>query len=83
MEVDRPPHPAHPQDERRGCVLNVFVDPSHRRQGVAKLLMQAGEDAFIRRRISYVFLHASKAGRPLYLRTGWTQTNEMAKTLEA
>jgi hypothetical protein len=45
--------------------------------------MQAGEDAFIRRRISYVFLHASKAGRPLYLRTGWTQTNEMAKTLEA
>ncbi len=82
MEVDWPPHPLHPQDDRRGYVLNLFVNPSHRRMGVAGLLMQASEDAFVRRGISYVFLHATEAGRPLYLRTGWTSTNEMAKTLQ-
>src|SRR5688572_907662 len=36
MVIDWPPHPSHPYEDRRGYVLNVFVEPSHRGQGIAK-----------------------------------------------
>jgi GNAT superfamily N-acetyltransferase len=82
MEIDWPPHPFHPEDDRRGYVLNVFVEPSHRGQGVARRLMQASESELIRRGISYAILHATEAGRPLYERTGWARTSEFAKLLK-
>ena len=43
MLIDWPPHPAHPTQDRRGYVLNVYVDPAHRRRGLAKRLMALGE----------------------------------------
>jgi GNAT superfamily N-acetyltransferase len=79
MEIDWPPHPAHPTEDRRGYVLNLFVEPEHRGRGLARLLMQASDDEFMRRGITYAILHATEAGRPLYERTGWSRTSEMAK----
>ncbi|MFT4183539.1 MAG: GNAT family N-acetyltransferase [Rhizobium sp.] len=83
MEIDWPPHPAHPAEGRRGYVLNLFVEPDHRGQGVARLLMQTSDDAFARRGIAYAILHATEAGRPLYERVGWSRTSEMAKRLRS
>lgn len=81
MEIDWPPHPSHPTDDRRGYVLNVFVEPHKRGQGVALRLMNAAENEFVRRGLTYAILHATEAARPLYERTGWSRTSEMAKLL--
>lgn len=81
MELDWPPHPMHPEDGRRGYVLNVFVEPDARGKGVARALMAAAEAEFKARGISYVVLHATAAGRRVYETEGWTATSEMSKTL--
>ncbi|MEE3624873.1 GNAT family N-acetyltransferase [Nitrospirillum sp. BR 11752] len=81
MELDWPPHPAHPEEARRGYVLNVYVEPGHRRQGLARRLMTLAESAFRERGIAYAVLHATAAGRPLYEQAGWAPTTEMAKAL--
>ncbi|HRI99168.1 MAG TPA: hypothetical protein PKV67_00210 [Hyphomonas sp.] len=41
MEFDEPPHPAHPGQDRRGYVPNVFVEPKFRHQEVPQALMGA------------------------------------------
>jgi GNAT superfamily N-acetyltransferase len=79
MVVDWPPHPEHPQEDKRGYVLNVYVEPAFRRRGIASLLMAACEAEFARRGVSFRFLHATKMGMPLYKDAGWTHTAEMAK----
>lgn len=82
MEIEWPPHPLHPTEDRRGYVLNVFVEPLHRKQGIARALMTAAEDEFRRRGISYAILHATAKGMPLYEQGGWLRTSEMAKLLK-
>ena len=81
MVIDWPPGPAHPTLDKRGYVLNVFVEPSHRRQGLAARLMEVADKEFARRGVTYAILNATKMGRPLYEKIGWAATNEMAKTL--
>ena len=81
MEIDWPPHPAHPTDGRRGYVLNLFVEPTHRRRGIALDLLEKSEREFAQRSIGFAVLHTTDAGRALYERTGWKPTSEMAKTL--
>jgi GNAT superfamily N-acetyltransferase len=81
MEIDWPPHPAHPLDPRRGYVLNLFVEPAHRKRGVAQALLDASETEFRKRGLTCAVLHATAAGRPLYERNGWGTTTEMAKRL--
>lgn len=81
MLLDWPPHPFHPHDARRGYVCNVFVEPSHRRRGLATRLATEAEAELRRRGIAYAVLHASPLGRPIYEQDGWKQTNEMAKFL--
>jgi GNAT superfamily N-acetyltransferase len=81
MIIDWPPHPSHPLEDRRGYLLNLFVQPEHRRRGVARALLNASEREFARFGVAYVILHATSMGRPLYERSGWAQTTEMAKTL--
>jgi ribosomal protein S18 acetylase RimI-like enzyme len=34
MIIDWPPHPSHPADHRRAYILNLFVEPEHRRKGI-------------------------------------------------
>ena len=82
MEIDWPPHPSHPNDCRRGYVLNLYVDPAFRGRGVARALMERSEQTFRERKIVYAILHATDAGRPLYESSGWSQTSEMAIRLD-
>jgi GNAT superfamily N-acetyltransferase len=81
MVIDWPPGPNHPTSDQRGYVLNVFVEPSHRRQGLAAKLMELADSEFTRRGATYAVLNATKMGRPLYEKLGWAATNEMAKAL--
>jgi GNAT superfamily N-acetyltransferase len=71
MMIDWPPHPLHPADERRGYVLNLFVEPAHRRRGLARRLMQLAEQELRGRGACLLFLHATEKGRPLYSQLGW------------
>jgi GNAT superfamily N-acetyltransferase len=79
MIIDWPPHPSHPQEDKRGYVLNVFVEPAQRGRGLARTLMQLGEAELARRGVSFAILHATRMGRPLYEKIGWAQTSEMSK----
>jgi len=81
MLIDWPPSPSHPTSDKRGYVLNVFVEPPHRRQGLAVKLMELADKEFARRGASYAVLHSTRMGRPLYEKIGWNATNEMAKRL--
>lgn len=83
MVIDWPPHPEHPDEDRRGYVLNLFVEPDHRGRGIARALMQRAEGCFAERGASFMILHATEAGRPLYESLGWGRTAEMAKRLGA
>ena len=82
MIIDWPPHPSHPTEDKRGYVLNVFVEPSHRKRGLAKMLTGLGEAEIARRGVSFAILHATRMGRPLYEQIGWTQTAEMSKQVK-
>ena len=79
MLIDWPPSPSHPISDKRGYVLNVFVELSHRRQGLAAKLMALADRDFVARGVNYAVLHSTRMGRPLYEKIGWTATNEMAK----
>ncbi len=81
MLIDWPPHPAHPTQDRRGYVLNVYVEPTHRCRGLAQRLMVLAEAEFARRGVGFAILHATEAGRPLYQQGGWSQTSEMSKVI--
>ncbi len=64
-------------EPRRGYLLNFYVAPSHRGQGLARRLLKLTVEEADRRGIGVVTLHASKYGRPLYERSGFRQSNEM------
>jgi ribosomal protein S18 acetylase RimI-like enzyme len=50
--IEWPPGPSHPTLDKRGYVLNVFVEPSHRKQGIAKALMHRAEQEFAERGVA-------------------------------
>jgi GNAT superfamily N-acetyltransferase len=77
MIVDWPPHPLHPEDDRRAYLLNVFVEPEFRKRGLAHSLVEHCLDEARRRSIRVVTLHASDAGRPVYEKFGFHPTSEM------
>ena len=79
--MDFPPNPNHPESDRRGFVLDMYVQPDYRGQGIAYDLMQLGEEEFKRRGIPYATLQASAKGRSLYEKLGWQSTTEMGKKL--
>jgi GNAT superfamily N-acetyltransferase len=73
------PWPSHPYDLecRRATILNVYVYPEFRRQGIARRLMQSAIDWCREQKFAAVYLHASKDGRHLYESLGFEPTNEM------
>jgi GNAT superfamily N-acetyltransferase len=81
MVIDWPPHPSHPTQSERGYVLNVFVEPDFRRQGLASRLMRRAEAEFVKRGVQFAILHATEKGHPLYRALGWNTTSEMARAL--
>ena len=81
MLIEWPPHPEHPTQDKRGYVLNVFVEPAYRKRGLARELMALADAEFARRGVSYAVLPATEKGRPLYQGLGWNGTTEMAKPI--
>jgi GNAT superfamily N-acetyltransferase len=75
--MDWPPHMIG-AGARRGNILNVFVRPENRRQGMARELMQVALDWCRANGIDHVVLHSSAEGRHLYESLGFGPTNEMA-----
>ena len=74
---------AHPYDLecRRATILNVYTDPEHRRQGIARRLMMTMIDWCRQQGLARVTLHASDDGRRLYESLGFEPSNEMRLTL--
>ena len=62
---------------REALILNVYVDPAHRRQGVARRLMQTLIDWAPGAGIARLVLHTSPQGRRLYEDLGFVDSNEM------
>ena len=63
--MDWPPHMIG-SGARRGNILNIFVRPESRRQGMARELMRTALDWCRANAIDHVMLHSSVEGRRLY-----------------
>ncbi|WP_034338657.1 GNAT family N-acetyltransferase [Deinococcus misasensis] len=76
MWMDWPPGPL---DARpgRGYLLNVYTHPEHRKQGLARLLVEQAIQECRERKVKVLSLHASEFGRPIYEKLGFQSTNEM------
>jgi GNAT superfamily N-acetyltransferase len=72
-----PARPGNPSDPRRAYILNVYTEPDHRKQGLARRIMTAILAWCRAERLKAVSLHASTFGRPLYESLGFERTNEM------
>ncbi len=77
------PWPAHAYDLecRRATILNVYTDPKHRRQGIARRLMETMIAWCKQQGLARVTLHASDDGRHLYQSLGFQDSNEMRLNL--
>jgi ribosomal protein S18 acetylase RimI-like enzyme len=74
--MDWPPHMV-AAGRWRGNILNVYTGPAHRRQGMARALMQIALEWCAANQVDIVILHASHDGRGLYESLGFEPTNEM------
>lgn len=63
-------------DPRCGFVFNVYVDPAHRKQGLARRIMDAMHEHCRAEGIERMVLNASTFGRPLYEEMGYVVTTE-------
>jgi GNAT superfamily N-acetyltransferase len=61
----------------RAYLLNFYVVPEMRRQGLARRLLELALECAKTRGVKVVTLAASKYGRPLYELYGFKATNEM------
>src|SRR5262245_56873169 len=68
-----PPGPRYFGD-RLAFVYNVYIEPAHRRRGLAKQLMVAIHDWCRAEGITSLALNASRFGRPLYEDLGYAVT---------
>ncbi len=80
--LDLPPN-MHTSLDRRGYVLNMYVQPAHRCRGIARLLLDDVLSVCRDEGVEVVSLHASEYGRGLYESAGFTPTNEMRLSLHA
>lgn len=80
MAIDWPPHPEHPLESQRGYILNLYVEPEHRKKGLAKKLMTLADTEFAKRGISFYILHPTAMARPIYASLGWRESGEMVKS---
>ena len=77
LELEWPPHALDPSCERRGYLLNFWVEPDYRRRGLARGLVQEALGESRRRGIRVTALHASDTGRLVYEQMGFRASNEM------
>lgn len=74
--LDWPPSPRDPRGGL-GFIYNVYVDPAHRRRGIARATLETMHQWAHDRGLGALALHASEDGRPLYEALGYLPTNEM------
>ena len=74
--MDWPPHMV-ASGPGRGNILNVYTEPAHRCQGMARALMQTALEWCAGNQVDMVILHSSDDGRALYESLGFEPTNEM------
>ena len=79
--MDFPPHWMDAQP-MRAYLLNFYVEPAARGQGLAYRLLKTAVEEARGRGVKVVSLHASKFGRPIYERNGFEQSTEMMLRLE-
>ena len=78
--VAKPPSPRFPHG-RTGVLFNVYTEPSHRRQGLARKVMGALiEDARLRQ-LDVLELHATDDGYPLYRLLGFDDDSTTHKAM--
>lgn len=70
-----PPGPM-TMDPRSGFIFNVYTRPSHRKQGLARQLMDAMHDHCRAEGIERIVLNASVFGRSLYDEMGYVVAEE-------
>jgi GNAT superfamily N-acetyltransferase len=80
--MEFPPHWRDPKP-LRACLTNFYVAPESRGRGLAHSLLRTAIAEARRRDIKVVVLHASDAGRPIYERNCFTESNEMILDLDA
>jgi len=68
-----PPGPRY-MGNRLGFVYNVYVEPAHRRRGLAKRLMETMQQFAREHGITSLALNASRDGLPLYKEMGYIET---------
>ncbi len=64
-----------------GYIWGVYVDPNHRRQGLATKLTEACVAYLEDIGCTRVVLHASASGEPVYAALGFGATNEMRRVV--
>lgn len=74
--LDWPPSPRDPRGGL-GFIYNVYVEPAHRRRGLARATLEVLHAWARERGLGALALHASEDGRPLYETLGYVPTNEM------
>jgi GNAT superfamily N-acetyltransferase len=74
--MDFPPHYLAP-NPIRAYLLNFYTAPEARGHGLATQLLQHAVDECKKANVQGITLHASKLGRPIYEKFGFTQNNEM------
>jgi len=73
--------PLLPRPDCRGApeaiILNMYVEPAHRRRGLARRLLEAMLDWCQSQNIVRIVLHPSDQARPLYVSMGFQPTSEL------
>jgi GNAT superfamily N-acetyltransferase len=60
-----------------GTIMNLVTDPRHRRQGIARRIMEVIIEWLEEQGIQWASLHATDMGQPLYEELGFVDSNEM------
>ena len=63
--------------ERLAYLHSVFTEPEYRRRGLARRIVQTALAVCREMGLRRLTLHASAAGRPMYVSMGFLPTNEM------
>jgi GNAT superfamily N-acetyltransferase len=58
-------------------LMSMYTEPSHRGKGVGTIVVKSAIAWSRKHGYSSITLHASRMGRPLYVKMGWKSSNEM------